>query len=118
MHVLLSHALTKHVLRESPRLCSAAEFIRKDMETETISSLQRRFLTVLIPMRCLCMSNDFAFQEAIERGEADQVAHYCAALPPEWLQVRSYAEFLEHVQGENERKHALEAAAKVKSRIQ
>lgn len=48
----------------------------------------------------------------MERGDVEQVARYASVLP-EWLQTRSYADFLINICEEHHRKHALNLASLV-----
>lgn len=52
------------------------------------------------------------FQEAIERGDVEQVAWYTSVLP-QWLQVEWYARFLHNITDDHHRHHALQLASSV-----
>lgn len=48
----------------------------------------------------------------MERGDIEQVAHYCAVLP-DCLQIRLYSDFLMNIHEAHHRKHALSMAVSV-----
>lgn len=60
----------------------------------------------------LTMPQYLMFQEAIERGDVEQVAWYTSVLP-QWLQVEWYARFLHNITDDHHRHHALQLASSV-----